>query len=81
MHVIIQNYEKCLKYWGEDLLYSTGRSAQCFIDWMGVSQVALWSRNHLSVQEMQETQVPSLGQEDPLAEEMAIHSRMLAWKT
>ena len=24
---------------------------------------------------------PSLGQEDPLAEEMAIHSRMLAWKT
>ena len=29
---------------------------------------------------MQETQVQPLGQEDPLEEEMATHSRMLAWK-
>ena len=29
---------------------------------------------------MQETQVQSLGQEDPLEKEMAIHSRTLAWK-
>ena len=29
---------------------------------------------------MQETQIPSLGQEDPLEEEMASHSRILAWK-
>ena len=29
---------------------------------------------------MQETWVPSLGQEDPLEEEMAIHSSTLAWK-
>ena len=29
---------------------------------------------------MQETQVRSLGQEDPLEEEMAIHSSTLAWK-
>ena len=29
---------------------------------------------------MQETWVPSLGQEDPLEEEMAIHSSVLAWK-
>ena len=29
---------------------------------------------------MQETQVPSLGQEDPLEEEMAMHSSILAWK-
>ena len=29
---------------------------------------------------MQETQVPSLGQEDPLEEEMATHSSILAWK-
>ena len=27
-----------------------------------------------------ETQVPSLGREDPLAEDMATHSRILAWK-
>ena len=28
---------------------------------------------------MQETQVQSLGQEDPLEEEMAAHSSILAW--
>ena len=30
---------------------------------------------------MQETWVPSLGQEDPLEKEMATHSSTLAWKT
>ena len=29
---------------------------------------------------IQETQVQSLGQEDPLEEEMTIHSSILAWK-
>ena len=29
---------------------------------------------------MQETRVRSLGQEDPLEEEMAIHSSILAWR-
>ena len=29
---------------------------------------------------MQETQVQSLGWEDPLEEEMAIHSNILAWR-
>ena len=29
---------------------------------------------------MQETRVQSLGQEDPLEEEMATHSSVLAWK-
>ena len=29
---------------------------------------------------MRETQVPSLGQEDPLEKEMATHSSILAWK-
>ena len=29
---------------------------------------------------MQETQVRSLGWEDPLEKEMAIHSRTIAWK-
>ena len=32
------------------------------------------------MQEMQETQIWSLGQEDPLEEEMATHSGILAWK-
>ena len=30
---------------------------------------------------MQETQVWSLGQEDPLEEEMEAHSSILSWKT
>ena len=29
---------------------------------------------------MHETQVPSLGQEDPLEKEIAIHSSILAWR-
>ena len=29
---------------------------------------------------MQETQVPSLGGEDPLEKEMTIHSSILAWR-
>ena len=29
---------------------------------------------------MQEMQVPSLGQEDPLEKEMATHSSVLAWR-
>ena len=33
----------------------------------------------LPMQEIQETQVRSLGQEDPLEEEMATHSGILAW--
>ena len=32
------------------------------------------------MQEMQETQVQSLDQEDPLEEEMATHSSIFAWE-
>ena len=32
------------------------------------------------MQEMQETGVPSLGREDPLEEETAAHSSVLAWR-
>ena len=32
------------------------------------------------MQEMQETQVQSLSQEDPLEKEMVSHSGLLAWK-
>ena len=32
------------------------------------------------MQETQETQVPSLGLEDPLEEGMATHSSILAWR-
>ena len=40
------------------------------------SQVAQWLRVHLLMQEMQ---VRSLGQEDPVEKEMAAHSSTLAW--
>ena len=38
-------------------------------------------KNVTTMQQTQETWVQSLGQEDPLEEEMAIHSSILAWKT
>ena len=37
-------------------------------------------KNMSVMQERQEMQVPSLGQEDPLQKEMATHSSVLAWK-
>ena len=40
----------------------------------GASLVAQWKRIYLP---MQETQVQSLGQEDPLEKEMAAHSSIL----
>ena len=40
--------------------------------------VVAWTVKNLSA--MQETQVRSLGQEDPLEKEMATHSSILAWK-
>ena len=47
---------------------------------LGASQVAQWYRTHLPMQEPQETWVRSLGGEDPLEDEMATHSSILAWK-
>ena len=43
----------------------------------GTSQVAQWVKNPPA---MQETQVQSLGWEDPLEEGMATHSSILAWR-
>ena len=37
-------------------------------------------KTHLPMQEMLETRVQSLGQEDPLEKEITTHSRTLAWK-
>ena len=45
-----------------------------------VSQVALVVKICLAMQETQETQVWSLGWEDPLEESLATHSSILAWK-
>ena len=37
-------------------------------------------KNPSAMQEMQETRVQSLGQEDPLEEGVATHSSILAWR-
>ena len=37
-------------------------------------------KNQPAMQELQETQVQCLGWEDPLKEEMATHSRIVAWR-
>ena len=42
--------------------------------------MAQWKRTRLSMQDTQDIQVRSLGWEDPLEKEMAIHSSILAWK-
>ena len=47
---------------------------------MRASQLVQWSRIHLTMQETQEMGVLSLGWEDPLEEEIATHSSILAWK-
>ena len=46
---------------------------------MGFTGVSV-SKESRSVQETQETQVQSLGWEDPLEEKMATHSSILAWE-
>ena len=46
--------------------------------------MAQWIKNPPAMQETQKmwkTQVQSLGWEDPLEEEMATHSSVLAWRT
>ena len=54
------------------------REMNCCQNW--ASQVALVVRNPLPTQETQEMQIRFLGQEDPLEEGMATHSRILAWR-
>ena len=45
-----------------------------------LQEVVQWVKNLPAMQELQEVWVRSLGQEDPLEEEMAAHSSVLAWR-
>ena len=47
---------------------------------MWASQIVQCVKNSPAIQKTLETQVPSLGWEDPLEEEMASHSSILAWR-
>ena len=48
---------------------------------LGASLMAQQVKNLPAMQETQEMQIHSLGQEDPLEEGMATHSSILAWRT
>ena len=47
---------------------------------LGSSRVVQWVKNPPAMPEIQEVRVQSLGQEDPLEDEMASHSSILAWR-
>ena len=47
----------------------------------GAFLMSQWIKNPPAMQETQETWVGSLGQEDPLEEEMTAHSSILAWRS
>ena len=46
----------------------------------GILPMAPWVKNPPTTQKTQETQVQSLGWEDPVEKEMATHSSILAWR-
>ena len=68
----LHKFTTCLK----DIKMSFGHFFEAYV-FMGLL-VAQLVKNLPAVQE---TQVRSLGQEDPLEKEMATHSNLLAWKT
>ena len=65
-----------MKSWGKEVPHPYLQPAND----PGYPHVAQQERIHLLMQEMQETQVRSLGQEEPLEKEMAAHSSILAWR-
>ena len=57
--------------------------ADLFFAWiclLWISQVAQWVKKPPTMQETQVAQAQSLGREDPLEEDMATHSSILAWR-
>ena len=67
-----------LRFWFHSKEASRLKLVLGFID--SVMMMAQQIKNPPTQQETQETWVQSLGQEDPLEEEMATHSRILTWK-
>ena len=61
---------------GMELIHMQGLTA--FIDDLLWTSLVAQTVKHLST--MRETWVPSLGQEDPLEKEVAMHSSTLAWR-
>ena len=59
---------------------ATGEEIGSLLQYSWASLMAQLVKNLLAMQEIQETQVQSWGQEDPLKKEMATHSTILAWE-
>ena len=58
-----------------------GSEGKLYASWFRKGFLSDWAvKNPPATQETQETWVQSLGWEDPLKEEMATHSSVLAWK-
>ena len=66
--------------WGRRLGSGGGWVGEPHFSNTKTSPVAQWVKNLPKIQETQETWVRSLGWEDPLGEEIATHSTILAWK-
>ena len=54
---------------------------KCFLFWGGGRGASLVAQMVKNLPAMGETRVQSLDREDPLEEEMATHSSILAWRT
>ena len=48
--------------------------------YLSINGLPWWLRQYKNLPAMQETRVPSLGQEHPLKKGMATHSCILAWR-
>ena len=68
----------CCSSRGRRVRHDLGTGKQQHAPW--ASQVTQWERIYLPMQELQETWVQFLGQEDPLEKEMATRSSILAWE-
>ena len=69
------SYASCIGRWVLYLRHHLGSPPNIYIVW-----ASLVSQMVKNLPAIQETQVRSLGQEDPLEKEMATHSSILAWK-
>ena len=56
------------------------RDIRVSLTYLGFAHGTVPKNPLLPMQEMKETWVPPLGPKDPLGEEMATHSSILAWK-
>ena len=61
--------------WGESNIRKAKGMSSVGLPWL-----AQTAKNLPAMQEMQETQVQTLGWEDPLEEKMAAHSIIFAWR-